>query len=71
METSPVRRDGKYVRKTHHNNEWWHSPLYLCEVFIGNCGGEANWTPLDRRLKSRQAGPLQRLTVGLSGGREK
>ena len=51
METNIAVFNGKEIRKTIYNNEWWFSIVDVCAVLTGSTDAGAYWRKLKQRLK--------------------
>ena len=52
METNIAVFNGKEIRKTIYNNEWWFSIVDVCAVLAGSADAGAYWRRLKQRLKA-------------------
>jgi len=51
LETNIAVFNGKEIRKTIYNNEWWFSIVDVCAVLTGSTDAGAYWRKLKQRLK--------------------
>lgn len=52
MESKLVLLQGKEIRRTLHNNEWWFSVVDVCAVLTESAEAGAYWRKLKQRLNA-------------------